>query len=396
LKEKMANLAYRRHPIEKDKWSNFNESTNGDSINFDGFKGFATATCPQTYTLDLEKERLVAYISFRLWDGLGGPENANRSDSELKKASSERYYTFILNVFAADERRYKVYSNVDGDKGNGWFIFEFNNPLYIRKVQLECLNSTANNEFHIVSFEVYDSPDISNRKFVNAKYITSNLLVYNIESIQEFVNSALDKRSNDIASLRDNYSSTQLMVNNKIQELEKIIDASDILQKVVDFQRLAEDYNCKKLRWLWAAIISILILIVLIIISLIWDKLLESIISDYWDDDFKIFRVYSYYASKALVFSVLIYTISKFLRNYYLNFHNSALNRHKATSLLTMTTLLTDDRFKNVDSSLILAEALKTIFSHQSTGISSSSSKEDGGIINNILDNSFGNGSSMD
>jgi hypothetical protein len=142
----MANLALSKLPIEKEKWTRPEEATNGNIFNYNGNIGFAAANWPCVYTLDLEMEYRLSVVRFLLWDNLGRPGNR----------INRRKYKFTLSISSDGLSFTNVFSNENGDGSNGWFSFRFTNDTHARYIRFTGHFNTANEQIHIVEFEVHD------------------------------------------------------------------------------------------------------------------------------------------------------------------------------------------------------------------------------------------------
>jgi len=141
----MGNLAKGRLPGEQGIWKNAGEATNGDHTNYSYKTGFAAATLPAFYTLDLGSSMEVSQIRILLFDGLGHRE-----------VIDNRKYTFDLNVSVDGKQFHKVFGESPEHQGNGWFIIDLLAKPKIRFVQLHGTGNTENRGIHIVEFAVYD------------------------------------------------------------------------------------------------------------------------------------------------------------------------------------------------------------------------------------------------
>jgi hypothetical protein len=79
--------------------------------------------------------------------------------------------------------------------------------------------------------------------------------------------------------------------------------------------------------------------------------------------------------SKAIIFSVLVYSLLASIRNYNANRHNAVVNKHRSNALSTYTTLA--EAVRDIDKrDIILTKAAECIFDPQPTGFTKEGSSE--------------------
>src|ERR1700754_5018965 len=124
----MSNLALSKLPLEKEMWQRPEAATDGNFTIYDGENGFAHATWPCTYTLDLGADSKIFVIRFLLWDNLGRPGTFTPHN---------RKYNFSLAISSDGNRYTDVFSNQGKDGGNGWYSFEFLTATYARYIKFD-------------------------------------------------------------------------------------------------------------------------------------------------------------------------------------------------------------------------------------------------------------------
>lgn len=367
----MPNLALNKLPLEKEYWQRAEEATDGIISNYTGTNGFASGKWPVYFTIDLETEKKISNIRFLLWDNLGNPNN--RKDS--------RKYKFALSISSDNKTFTTIFSNEHADGGNGWFSFNLTNEPYLRYVRLIGIHNTANPEFHIVEFEIYDNnpPELVSPNVQNFNIVA----LISEQKITELISSELNKRSEP---LRD--------IDDKIKNLDRTLERSggalkqiELIKKSIDFQQESIDNNTRANNWLRAAVLSVIIFLTLLYWFFFCDNYPKKIILNAAANEatktYTTLFLAAYYTTKAILLSTLLFIFGWFLKNYRSEKHNYIINKHKAMSLTVATGILTNDEYKNADRESIFNQAMEIIFSHQSSGFSKEESNSPS-IVNTL------------
>jgi hypothetical protein len=378
----MINLALNKLPLEKEIWTNPEEATNGEFSGYTGKSGFAFATWPCTFTIDLESECLITNIRFLLWDGLGN--FGNKIDT--------RKYKFSLSISTDDINYFTVYSNQNQEGNNGWFDFNFIQEAYARYVRITGHFNSANKEFHIVEFEVYEQEPQALSSINTHKIIISSVIsTPSDKKINELIDNIISKRSKIFEGVEEKSRILEESILKSSQALNQI----ELIKKSLDYTQESKNNNHRSIKWL----ISSLITLITFICVLVWFV--------YCDDHaLKIIRIASleiaiqpytaillgaFYVTKALLLSTLLFIFTWMLKNYRSERHNYVINNHKAMTLTVATSILTKDEFQNTDRGNIFIQAMEIIFSHQSSGFTKDETSAPS-ILNTLLQKGISKG----
>jgi hypothetical protein len=140
----MANVAFKK-PIEE-PIRNAEETTDSQIVDYTENSGFAAFRWPSNLTVDLGDCHTLYCIRLLLWDGLG-EEHAQRAS---------RIYKYRL-LTSVDHQVWKVIFDTCDDGFNGWQVFNFPNGFKSRYLRINGLWNSANQEFHVVQIEAYNS-----------------------------------------------------------------------------------------------------------------------------------------------------------------------------------------------------------------------------------------------
>jgi hypothetical protein len=375
----MENLALNKLPLEKDSWKRPEEATNGNVSKYDGHNGFSLSYYPCNFTIDLEREHRLTCVRFLLWDNYGRPGSKINA----------REYTFSLSVSSDGNNFITVFSNQNQKGGNGWYSFRFLNDTYVRFVRLTGLSNTANKEFHIVEFEIYEEEPLPlSSSNIHSIDIAIGLGIPSKKLMEELVEKAILNKSKLFEGLE-----------NKINQLDKnliksgeSIDLIEIIKKSKEYRDEAGDNNDRARKWLISAGVTLGIFLVLLIWLVFCDNHAKEIIKDAANiksvSPFTTFLLMAFYTAKAVLLSTLLFMLGWFLKNYRSEKHNYTINQHKAMTLTVATAILTREEYKNTDRGNIFTQAMEIIFSHQASGFS----KDDGtspSVINTLLQKSI-------
>jgi hypothetical protein len=358
----MANLALGLKPLETN-WQNWPFATDGSSNSYTETTGFAAAAHPCHYTLDLGETRKVAYIRFKLWDGLGGNPNP-------RSVPDPRNYLFSLLISKSGKSFEQLYSTREHGGGNGWFAFRLLREVSIRFVTLECIHNDANEHFHIVEFEVHDTLPVDwellNQR--NAKYTEVIAGLLQESDVKEIVESTLLSQNQVIAAI----SASLKDVEQKKATLEDALRVVGLFKTGKSF--LEEANKNKQNGWLWVAVsVIVTIIFTCTIRYFLWQddrattlllkgKLLKL------SESHTTLLVSFYYAGKAVLISVILFILGWSLKNFRSERHNYVINKHKALALMTANQILVHSDYKEIDRYEIFKQATMIIFSHQATG----------------------------
>lgn len=371
----MANLALAKLPIEKDKWKRPEEATNGITLNYDGGKGYTSANWPCTYTLDLEMEYRLSVIRFLLWDNLGKP--GNKIDP--------RKYKFTLSISSDGVNFITVFSNQNQDGSNGWYSFRFINDTYARYVKLTGHFNTANEQIHIVEFEIHDQepPPLTSSNFHSID-VTMGIGLPSEERMSELISKVISKRSTIFEGAEEKIKQLETSLKQSAQALEQI----ELIKKSNDFTTEAINNNRRANRWLFAAGATLIIFVALLLWFVFCDKHSIRIIMDASTNiavqPYTAILLSAFYVTKALLLSTLLFILGWFLKNYRSEKHNYVINKHKAMTLTVATGILTKEDYKNTDRGNIFNQAMEIIFTHQTSGFSNDDNTSPS-VVNTLL-----------
>jgi len=371
----MSNFALKKLPLEKDSWKRPEEATNGNITNYTDESGFAHATWPCNYTIDLEREQKLSVIRFLLWDKLGRKNNS----------ISSRKYKFTLSISTDGKAFTTIYSNQNEEGSNGWFSFNFTNEIYARFVRLNGHFNSVNKEFHIVEFEIHDqipSP-------INSKNIKNYDIIYGVgapseEKLSDLIDKVVSKKSELFEGIEDKIND----INKNLKISSEAIDNADLLKQTHGF--LEESIKNKKNsdKWLVSAIITLVIFLSLLYYFVFCDEQSMKIIKkSALDEDTKPFTyilLAAYYTTKALFISTLLFIFGWMLKNYRSEKHNYVINKHKAMTLTVAIGVITKDNFAGSDRQNIFNKGMEITFTHQPTGFSKEEVTQPS-IINTML-----------
>lgn len=370
----MSNLALKKLPLEKEIWVRPEEATNGVTNNYDGRKGFAHATWPCEFTLDLESERKVRFIRFLLWDNLGRP--GMRLDA--------RQYKFSLSISSDGKNFITIFSNQNQEGGSGWFEFEFINEIYFRFIRLSGHFNTANKEFHIVEFEVYEKDPTPLKRNSTKIKLAPGIGMPSEQRLSELINQVVLKRSEILVGVEEKINH----LDKSIKKAEQSFKQIELIKKSNDFTVEAQENQTRSMRWLAASGLTLTIFLLLLVWFIFFEDFSTKIILNASQYDsvkpFTALLVSAFYVSKAFLLSTLLFMLSWFLKNYRSEKHNYVVNKHKAMTLTVSTGILTKDDFKNADRENIFNQAMQIIFSHQASGFSKDEA-DTTGIISSFL-----------
>lgn len=371
----MSNIALNKLPLEKDAWKRPEEATNGNITNYTGQNGFAHATWPCNYTIDLEKEQKISVVRFLLWDNLGRKNNS----------PNDRKYKFSLSISSDGKVFTTIYSNQNEDGSNGWFSFKFTNEIYARFVKLNGHFNSVNKEFHIVEFEIHDQTPPP----INSNNLKNYDIVYGVgspseEKLSELIDKVVSKKSELFEGIEDKIGD----INKNLKISREAIDNAELLKQTHGFLEESIKNKRNSEKWLGAAIITLVIFLLLLYYFIFCDKQSVKIIKDSALDEnvkpFTYILLTAFYTTKALFISTLLFVFGWMLKNYRSEKHNYVINKHKAMTLTVAIGVITRENFAGSDRQNIFNKGMEITFTHQPTGFS----KEDGAqpsIINTML-----------
>lgn len=370
----MPNLALNLLPLESDTWLRAHQATDGKITGYTGGDGFANAAWPTTFTLDFQKSVSVKVIRLLLWDNLG-----NRST-----IPDARKYEFSIGVSTDGEIFTTIYSNNPQQYPNGWFIFNLHSSIDVRYIRLYANNNTANQDFQIVEFEVWNeipnSPGSSNTHHF---FLAVNLPDF--AYFERLVNSVIEKKNNELASLQSKIAAFTVALA-KINEASKNLEA---IKQSHDYQTETLKNKSRATKYLYAAALVLLLGVWFVCWSINDDKHPFEIVQKWATIQFS--KPYTpavlgaYYITKAVIISTLLYLFGWLLKNYMAERHNYIINKHKAMTLQVATNILLTEQFKGSKKDSIFDKAMELVFTHQPSGYNSQDNSSPN-IINTILD----------
>ncbi len=383
----MGNKALNRKPLESE-WARPEEATNGQVTGYTGEKGFADATYPATYTLDLEKVITLHTIRILLWD----------------KDSRQYYYSLSISN---DNETWDTYYNTIEHGFNGWQVFEFAKNIKARYIRLHGKYNTKNDGFHIVEFEVHDTKptplpatiQVTNHKFLLEPIIDNNLFV---DKLQAYINNhqlqISEQYSKLFLKLKDDAGIVEKLkvdLTDKISEFEKTILQLNLVGKSLNFQQESGKLNSLSKYWLVGSGISFILFLCLLFAFLCSDnfhfmKISEALSKSTMNKDFLnmtlTFEFISFLVLKSLLVSLSIYAIVFCAKNYKTQKHNYTINQHKAMSLFASVELLDNEKLSPNTKEQILMQATNAIFSHQHSGYNNNDSEINPNILATSID----------
>jgi len=160
----MANVAFKK-PIEE-PIKRAAEATNNQKESYTGGSGYAAFPWPGNLTVDLGDCHTLYCIRLLLWDGLG---------EGLAQRANRRYkYRLLTSV---DHKVWKVIFDTCDDGFNGWQVFNFPDGFKSRYLRIHGLWNSANQEFHVVQIEAYNSnPPPLNAEVILERTVSSESL----------------------------------------------------------------------------------------------------------------------------------------------------------------------------------------------------------------------------
>ncbi len=372
----MANLALGKVPLEKEVWKNPEAATDGNTTNYGNRnnEGYAEASWPCQYTLDLDSEKKVASVRILLFDNLGKPNHP----------IADRKYTFSLSLSPDGDNYYTVYSNRDQEGGLGWYAFVFNNETFARFVRIEGHNNSKNAGFHIVQFEIHDErpAPIQNR---NVQEIHIRTAIPSENKLRELINANIAQKAGELEKLNSLVND----LNKAKTGFESSLSKIDFFKETKDFTEEAYSNHTRARNWLWASGGVFVIFLGLLLYFLFCDELpyrvLEKVNAHEYAKPYAGFMLGSYYVTKAILLSVLLFVFTWFLKNYRAEKHNYVINKHKAMSLLSVTGVLTMEQLKEIDKTGVLLKALEIVYMHQGSGFSGEHSSDPPNVVTTLL-----------
>jgi len=371
----MGNLALNKLPIEKDKWQSPEQATDGIVLNYDGSRGFASANWPCDYTLDLETECRLAVIRFLLWDNLGNRQNVR----------DKRKYKFTLSISSDGINFTTIYSNQNQEGSNGWFSFRFDTNIYARYVRLSGHFNSANENIHIVEFEIHDSePDSLNSNNVQSITIAPGIGIPSEDRILELVSQVISKKNSVLEGTENKIK----LLDDALKQSTQAFLQIELIKKTNDYTTEAVRNNERAERWLIASAVTLIIFLILLIYFVWGDNHAKSIILDSFYckalNSYTTILLSAFYVSKAVLLSTILFILGWFLRNYRSEKHNYVINKHKAMTLTVATSILTKEEYISTDKGNIFNQAMEIIFTHQSSGFANEETSSPS-IINTLL-----------
>lgn len=369
----MANLAFERIPLEKDKWNNPQEATNGITTKYTGQNGFASAPWPCEFTIDLDQPVKIDSIRILLWDNLGRESNT----------IDKRRYQFSLSISSDGINYLPIFSNQNKEGGNGWFIFRFLTTSYTRFVKFTGHFNSVNKSIHLVEFEIHDI-EVPDPISSNIHSYDINTIIPNDEIINNLIDNAISAKSDIFIGVEEKVNT----LNNSIKISNEALQQIELIKHTHDFLKESVKNSNRATKWLVASILGLIAFIFLIFWSIYCDNNSTEIIKEAAkNNDVFLFTKYllvSYYISKTLLFSTLLFILGWFLKNYRSEKHNYTINKHKAMSLTVATGILTKEEYQNSDGVNIFKQGMEIVFSHQVSGFSKDDSSSPN-VVNTLL-----------
>jgi len=225
----MSNLALNKLPIEKDTWKRPEDATDGNISQYDGEN-----------TLDLGKDTKISVIRFLLWDNLGRSNN---------NTPHSRKYNFSLSISSDGNKYSKIFTNQGEEGGNGWYSFQLLTGTYTRYIKFDGHFNSANDEIHIVEFEIHDQtpPRLASNNIHDFSIVTG---IPSEESISELIDKILSNRSDIFKGLESKVA----LLDNTLIKSEESLQQIDLIKQSIDFQEESRNNNKRAMRWLITSI----------------------------------------------------------------------------------------------------------------------------------------------
>lgn len=374
----MENLALHKLPLEGDIWKRSKEATDGNSTNYTTKSGFAFAYWPCTYTLDLGTENLIRCIRFLLWDNLGNQQNK----------LDPRKYKFTLSISLDGKTFTPIYTNQNQDGGNGWYSFNFLNDTNARFVRLSGHFNSANKEFHIVEFEVYNGEPLS--------VLSTNIHTYDISGSLpniEIINELIDRAISNKVELLQGVEEKIGLLDTSLRKSNETLQNLELIKKSHDFLKESIENNSRSKKWMVVSIIVFVAFIIFLIWLIYFDNHSITVLADALSNDitkeYTSILLIAYYVAKVFLLSVILFMLTWCLKNYRSERHNYVINKHKAMTLTVATSILSKKDYSNVENAKVFNQATEIVFTHQISGYSNDDENTTPNIVNTILQKGF-------
>lgn len=143
---------------------------------------------------------------------------------------------------------------------------------------------------------------------------------------------AIQAISDETKEIREEISTTLNSANELLEEVRNVAAEEGVLKQAKFFKEEAENHVISANKWLVAAAVSVLILLVYTVAMLLLAQ--EPFFQNATTYGFLQIAI-----SKVLIFSVLTYAVIACVKNYRSHRHNAVVNKHRQNALMTYRTL---------------------------------------------------------
>lgn len=213
--------------------------------------------------------------------------------------------------------------------------------------------------------EFFNNPDYPNDRGRSGFFKSQKDVIWNIIAQSLSITKTSEKLNNEAKTILDNLTELQKQADQKNQQLNSILNSAQSELSKAGVEKHSDIFNSQALvhfqgasNWrkysiiLISSIVGIAFVFFIVIAFLINTKDKTIIIET------SIFG--------ALIISILSYSLSLCVKNYFAEKHNESVNRHKANCLGTFNTFV--DSADEDRKAAVLLQATQTIFSHQRSG----------------------------
>lgn len=360
----MANIALGKLPLES-SWKRPELATDGVVSGYTENEGFAFTPFPENYTLEFDELVTISEIRVLICD--------NWAENEYSK--TKRKYTFSLE-YSIDGQIYYPLTKSPLPHGTGWFCFSFNPKIVAKNIRLIAYANSDNAEFHMVEFEVHDSP-ASPIEGPSYQSVLLNAQV-NVASTIDIINEQISARSAQLKGIAE-----------KVKTLDDGITKVSMLDKLSSFESAAQKSHDIGLTWIMGTTCLSIVLISFVVMFLYSSETTLELVRE-WNQDEKTashttYMLFSFYVGKAVLVSIISFLIGWTIKNYKAEKHNEKVNLHKAMALATILKILSTEEFNIKNRDKILEDALKEIFSHQASGYNTKTNENPSSLIQLVV-----------
>lgn len=239
----------------------------------------------------------------------------------------------------------------------------FNKVDEIQKLQKDPLQPDAQQKRRLIEF--FNNPIHPNDPGRSGFFESQKNEVWNIIAQSISISKTKEKSSNEAKIILNNLIELEEQAKQKNQQLNSILSSaqSELSKAGVEkhsdiFDLQAKGHTQGASNW---RKYSIILIILIVAIALIFFVVIAFFLSS---KDRTIIIETSIFG--ALIISILSYSLSLCVKNYFAEKHNESINRHKANCLGTFNTFI--DSADEERKAAVLLQATQTIFSHQRSG----------------------------